>query len=34
MYAIVELLNLIKCVIGYVLVRQKKWVVNLVNSEQ
>ncbi len=30
MYAIVELLNLIKCVIGFYLVRNRKWVVNLV----
>ena len=33
MYAIVELLNLIKCVIGYVLVRNCKWVVNLVGEK-
>ena len=32
MYAIVELLNLLKCGIGFVLVRQKKWVVNLVKK--
>ena len=30
MYAIVESLNLIKCAIGYVMVRQRRWVVNLV----
>ena len=30
MYAIVESLNLIKCAIGYVMVRQRHWVVNLV----
>ena len=34
MYAIVELLNLLKRGIGFVLVRQKKWVVNLVNRER
>ena len=27
---IVEALNLIKCVIGYVMVKQRHWVVNLV----
>jgi putative MATE family efflux protein len=32
MYLIVELLNLIKCVIGYYMVKQKKWVVNLVGK--
>ena len=31
MYAIVELLNLIKCVIGYFLVKRRRWVVNLVS---
>ncbi len=34
MYASVELLNLIKCGVGYVLVRNRTWVVNLVKSEQ
>ena len=29
-FTIVEGLNLIKCVIGYYMVRQKHWVVNLV----
>ena len=29
-YAIVEGLNLIKCVVGYVMVKQRRWVVNLV----
>ena len=32
MYAIVELLNLIKCAIGFFMVRQRKWVVNLVGK--
>ena len=32
MYAIVELLNLVKCVIGAVLVRRRRWVVNLVGK--
>lgn len=32
MYAIVELTNLIKCGIGFVMVRQRKWVVNLVGK--
>ena len=30
LYLTVELLNMIKCVFGFVLVRQKKWVKNLV----
>ena len=34
LYLLVELLNLIKCVIGFVLVRKRTWVVNLVKSEQ
>ena len=33
-YTIVEGLNLIKCVIGYVMVRQRRWVVNLVGEKQ
>ena len=33
MYAIVELLNLVKCVIGAVLVRRRRWVVNLVGKD-
>ena len=33
LFTIVESLNLIKCVFGYVMVRQKKWVVNLVGRE-
>ena len=32
MYAIVELTNLIKCGIGFVMVLQRKWVVNLVGK--
>ncbi len=32
MYAIVELLNLVKCVIGAILVRRRRWVVNLVGK--
>ncbi len=32
MYITVELLNLIKCGIGFVMVRQRKWVVNLVGK--
>ena len=32
-FAIVEGLNLIKCVIGYVMVKQQRWVVNLVGSK-
>ena len=32
--AIVEGLNLIKCVIGYVMVKQQRWVVNLVGSRK
>jgi Na+-driven multidrug efflux pump len=32
-FTIVEGLNLIKCVIGYVMVKQRHWVVNLVGSE-
>ena len=32
MYAIVELLNLVKCLIGAVLVRRRRWVVNLVGK--
>lgn len=32
MYALVELLNLVKCVIGAVLVRRRRWVVNLVGK--
>ena len=32
MYAIVELLNLVKCAIGAVLVRRRRWVVNLVGK--
>ncbi len=32
MYAIVELLNLVKCVIGTILVRRRRWVVNLVGK--
>ena len=31
-YALVEGLNLIKCAIGYVMMRQKRWVVNLVGG--
>ena len=34
MYAIVELLNLIKCAIGFFMVRQRKWVVNLVGKSE
>ena len=30
MYLIIELLNLVKCVVGYVLVKRKTWVKNLV----
>ena len=33
-YIIVEGLNLIKCVIGYAMVRQRQWVVNLVGEKQ
>ena len=33
MYALVELLNLVKCVIGYFLVKNRSWVVNLVAEE-
>ena len=33
-YIIVEGLNLIKCVIGYAMVRQRRWVVNLVGEKQ
>ena len=33
MYAIVELLNLIKCGIGFVLVKKRTWVVNLVSDK-
>ena len=33
-YLIVEGLNLIKCVIGYVMVRQRRWVVNLVGEQR
>ncbi len=33
MYLIVELLNVIKCVIGFILVRNRRWVVNLVGKE-
>ena len=33
-FAIVEGLNLIKCVIGYVMVKQQRWVVNLVGSRK
>ena len=29
-FTIIESLNLVKCAVGYVMVRQKKWVVNLV----
>lgn len=32
MYLIVELLNVIKCVIGFILVRNRSWVVNLVGK--
>ena len=32
MYAIVEGLNLVKCALGFVLVRSGRWVVNLVND--
>ncbi len=32
MYAIVELLNLVKCVIGFFLVKNRRWVVNLVTE--
>ena len=32
MYAAVELTNLLKCGIGFVMVRQRKWVVNLVGK--
>jgi putative MATE family efflux protein len=32
-YTLVESLNLIKCLIGYVMIRQKKWVVNLVGEQ-
>ena len=32
MYLIVELLNVIKCVIGFILVRNRRWVVNLVGK--
>ena len=31
-FAIIEGLNLIKCLIGYVMVRQRHWVVNLVSE--
>ena len=31
-YALVEALNLIKCAVGFVMVRQKRWVVNLVGA--
>ena len=34
MYAIVELLNLIKCAIGFFMVRQRNWVVNLVGKSE
>ena len=33
MYLTIELLNLVKCAVGFVLVRQKKWVKNLVADE-
>jgi putative MATE family efflux protein len=33
MYAIVELTNLVKCGIGFAMVRQRKWVVNLVGKK-
>ncbi len=32
MFALVESLNLVKCVIGYFMVKRKRWVVNLVGS--
>jgi Na+-driven multidrug efflux pump len=34
MYAIVELLNLVKCVIGFFLVKNRRWVVNLVTDKE
>lgn len=33
MFAIVESLNIIKCLFGYVMLRRKKWVVNLVDRD-
>ena len=33
-YTIVEGLNLIKCAVGYVMVKQRRWVVNLVGEKQ
>ena len=33
MYILVELLNLIKCLIGFYLVKNRKWVVNLVGTK-
>ena len=32
MYALVEGMNLVKCVIGVVMLRSRKWVVNLVKE--
>ena len=31
-FAVIETLNLVKCAIGFVMVRQKRWVVNLVGE--
>ena len=33
MFAVVEGLNIVKCMIGYIMVRRKRWVVNLVAQE-
>ena len=32
-FTIIEALNLAKCIIGYVMVRQRRWVVNLVSDK-
>ena len=31
-FAVIEALNLVKCVVGYVMVKRKRWVVNLVGE--
>ena len=33
-FTVIEALNLIKCLIGYVMVKQKRWVVNLVGERR
>ena len=32
-FAIIEGLNLLKCILGYILVKQRHWVVNLVGEK-